>query len=79
MPGDKRPFALPKKKIEPADLMFRAIVCGIRCASRTRMPLDQVIREDLRQRRSDQIITRAAVNPATTTGAGYAAELVQTG
>ena len=74
----KRPFAMPKKKIEPADYVFRAAAAstaGIQPA----VPIEHVIREIYGSDEATQIITRAAVNPATTTVTGYAAELVQTG
>ena len=75
---DKRPFAMPKKKIEPADYVLprgRGRTAGIRHADSGRA----VIRENYGNDEATQIITRAAVNPATTTATGYAAELVQTG
>jgi HK97 family phage major capsid protein/HK97 family phage prohead protease len=76
--ADRRPFAMPKKKIEPADYCFRAAAAGLRAAS-LRVPVEQVVREVYGSDEATQIITRAAVNPATTTVTGYAAELVQTG
>jgi HK97 family phage major capsid protein/HK97 family phage prohead protease len=75
---NKRPFALPKKKIEPADYVFRAAAASLRAFSHG-MSVDQVIRENYGNDEATQIITRAAVNPATTTTAGYASELVQVG
>jgi HK97 family phage major capsid protein/HK97 family phage prohead protease len=76
-PDPKRPFALPKKKIEPADYTFRAIVCGIR-AFTEQVPLEQALRQLYGTDEATGIILRAAVNPAMTTVAGWAQELVQT-
>jgi HK97 family phage major capsid protein len=75
---NKRPFALPKKKIEPSDYVFRAAAASLRAFSQG-TSVDQVVRENYGNDEATQIITRAAVNPATTTTAGYALELVQTG
>jgi HK97 family phage major capsid protein/HK97 family phage prohead protease len=73
-----RAFALPKKKIEAADYVFRAMAVGIRSFG-AQVPLEQAMREMYGNDEATQIILRAAVNPANTTVAGYAAELVQTG
>ena len=77
VPGDKRPFALPKKKVEPADLMFRAIVCGIRAFSE-QVTLEHAVRNLYGNDEATNIVLRAAVNPAMTSVAGWAAELAQT-
>ena len=76
---NRRPFALPKKKIEPADYLFRAAATSTCGHSASGCPVEQVIRENYGSDEATQIVTRAAVNPATTTTAGYALELVQTG
>lgn len=73
-----RSFAMPKKKIEPADYCFRAAAAGLR-AFASQVPVDRVLRDNYGSDEATQIITRAAVNPAMTTVTGYAAELVQTG
>jgi HK97 family phage major capsid protein len=79
VPDRPRSFALPKKKIEPSDYLFRTAAAWMRAHSQ-QMPLEQVVRETYGSGdEAMQIITRAAVNPATTTTAGYAAELVQQG
>lgn len=78
VPDKPRPFAMPKKKIEPADYVFRAAAASLRAFS-TQMPVERVVREVYGNDEATQIVTRAAVNPATTTTAGYAAELVQQG
>jgi HK97 family phage prohead protease/HK97 family phage major capsid protein len=78
VPESRRPFALPRKKIEPVDYVFRAAAAGMRaCADR--VPVEHVIREVYGSDENMQIIMRAAVLPATTTVTGYAAELVQVG
>jgi HK97 family phage major capsid protein/HK97 family phage prohead protease len=72
-----RPFALPKKKVEPADYMFRAVAAGVRAFGRQE-PLEHSLREMYGADEATQIVLRAAVNPARTDIAGWAAELVQT-
>jgi HK97 family phage major capsid protein/HK97 family phage prohead protease len=70
-------FSLPKKKIEPVEYAWRAMVVALKSfASQT--PPDQVLRNLFGNDEGTQIILRAAVNPAATGTAGYAAELVQT-
>jgi HK97 family phage major capsid protein len=76
--SERRPFAMPKKKIEPADYVFRAAAAGLRAFSH-KIPVERVIRENYGNDECTMIITKAAVNPATTTTTGYAAELVQVG
>jgi hypothetical protein len=74
----RRPFALPKKKIDPSDYVFRAAAAGLR-AQATQVPVERIIRETYGNDEATQIITRAAVLPAQTTVSGYAAELVNVG
>lgn len=78
-PGDRRAAALnlPKKKIEPADYLFRAMAVGVRSFTE-QVPLDQALRNMYGNDEGLQIVMRAAVNPAMTSVAGWAAELVQT-
>jgi len=76
--SERRPFAMPKKKIEPADYVFRAAAAGLRAFAH-RIPVERVIRENYGNDECTMIVTKAAVNPATTTTTGYAAELVQQG
>jgi HK97 family phage major capsid protein len=69
-------FSLPKKKIEPVDYTYRAMAVALRSfASQT--PLEHVLRNMYGNDEGTQIVLRAAVNPAATGTAGYAAELVQ--
>jgi HK97 family phage prohead protease/HK97 family phage major capsid protein len=76
-PGKDRPFALAKKKLEPGDLMFRAVAAGVRAFGQ-QVPLDHAAREMYGNDEAFNVVLRAAVNPAMTTVAGWAAELVQT-
>jgi HK97 family phage major capsid protein len=77
---DRQPksFALPKKKIDPGDYLFRAAAAHLRAFSQ-RVPVEHIVRETYGNDELTQIVTRAAVSPAMTTTAGYAAELVQQG
>jgi HK97 family phage prohead protease len=76
-----RPFALPRKKTEPLDLLVH---CGVAqlFAHQKRQPIDVTMREiygdDEIHRQAVQWIMRAATAPATTTAVGWAAELAQT-
>jgi HK97 family phage major capsid protein len=76
--SDKRPFAMPKKKIEAGDYVFRAAAVGLRAFSE-KLPVAKVIRDNYGDDQCTEIVLRAAVNPAMTTTTGYAAELVTVG
>jgi HK97 family phage major capsid protein/HK97 family phage prohead protease len=79
MVPERRSFALPRKKIDPSDYFFRVAACQLRAVA-NQLPVEHVARESYGGIDDNmQIILRAAVNPAMTTTAGYAAELVQTG
>lgn len=78
VPDNKqRPFALPKKKIEPEDYVYRAITCGVRAFGQ-QVSFDSALRDLYGGDEATAIVLKAAVNPAQTTVAGWAAELVQT-
>jgi HK97 family phage prohead protease len=76
-----RPFAMPRKKTEPLDLLVH---CGVAqlFAHQKRQPIDVTMREiygdDELHRQAVTWIMRAATAPATTTAVGWAAELAQT-
>jgi HK97 family phage prohead protease len=70
-------WAAPKKKLEPADYGFRALSIGLK-AFGNQMPLEAALREMYGNDEATGIFLRAAVNPAQTTVAGWAAELVTT-
>lgn len=77
-PGEtRRMFALPKKKIEPGDYVMRALACWSKSQA-TKDTLDKSLREMYGGDEATGIVLRAAVNPANTTVATWAAELVQT-
>lgn len=76
-PAEVRSFVMPKKKIEPADYVFRSIATGVRAFGQ-QLPLDQALREMYGNDEATQTVLRAAVNPGMTTVAGWAAELVLT-
>jgi HK97 family phage prohead protease/HK97 family phage major capsid protein len=72
-----RPFAAPARKIEPKEYFFRsAVVHAVAAASGKNW--ESVLHERYGEDESTQIYTRAAVAGATTTAAGWAAELVNT-
>ena len=70
-------FALPKKKMEPGDYVARALAAWTR-AHVTKDPIDKVMRDGYGNDEMTNVVLRAAVNPAMTTVATWAAELVQT-
>jgi len=75
-----RPFIVPKKKIEPQELLVRLGVVQL-LAHQQRKPVDLVMREvygdDEALKAVFEWAAKAATNPATTTLVGWAAELVQ--
>lgn len=73
----QRPFAVPKKKVAPADFLVRAAAC-IAVARLQQVPLEQAFAKLYGSDEATGIVLRAAVNPATTTAPGWAAELVET-
>ena len=76
--GDGRKlFAIPKKKLEPGDHLARALAAWTK-AHVTKDPIDKVLRDSYGADEMTNVVLRAAVNPAMTTVATWAAELVQT-
>ena len=76
--GDGRKlFAVPKKKLEPGDHVARALAAWTK-AHVTKDPIDKVMRDGYGNDEMTNVVLRAAVNPAMTTVATWAAELVQT-
>jgi HK97 family phage prohead protease len=76
--GDGRKlFALPKKKLEPGDHVARALAAWTK-AHVTKDPIDKILRDGYGNDEMTNVVLRAAVNPAMTTVATWAAELVQT-
>ncbi|WP_080663707.1 phage major capsid protein [Bradyrhizobium elkanii] len=77
--SQQRPFSMPKKKLDPLDLLVRAGTVQLFSHLRHE-PLDQVRRaiygEDEMTRAVIDWATRAATAPAKTTVTGWAAELV---
>jgi HK97 family phage major capsid protein len=70
-------FAVPKKKVEPGDYVARALAAWT-VQHVTKDPFEKIMREGYGNDEKTNIILRAAVNPAMTTVATWAAELVQT-
>jgi HK97 family phage prohead protease/HK97 family phage major capsid protein len=76
---NRRPFNAPRKELSALDILVRSWVVGVQAAATHRDP-KQVL--DLRYPDDEatySLVQRAAVAGATTTTAGWAAELVQTG
>src|SRR4029077_3403421 len=74
---ERKLFAVPKKKIEPGDYVGRALSAWA-TKHVTKDPFDKILREGYGNDEATNIVLRAAVNPAMTTVATWAAELVQT-
>lgn len=70
-------FAIPKKKLEPGDYVARALAAWTK-AHVLKDPVDKIMRDGYGNDEMTSIVLRAAVNPAMTTVATWAAELVQT-
>jgi len=76
--GDGRKlFAVPKKKLEPGDHVARALAAWTK-AHVLKDPIEKILRDGYGNDEMTSIVLRAAVNPAMTTVATWAAELVQT-
>jgi HK97 family phage major capsid protein/HK97 family phage prohead protease len=74
---ERKVWAAPKKKLEPADYVYRA-AAAIYSAQANRDPLDKALNNLYGNDEMTGIVLRAAVNPAQTTVATWALELVQT-
>lgn len=77
MPAVRRPLSIKPKEPKPEDLIVRAAVVHT-LARVTGKPLEKVLEERYPDHEATDIIVRAAVSGATTTQAGWAAELVET-
>jgi HK97 family phage prohead protease/HK97 family phage major capsid protein len=75
---NRRPLGLPAKERTPGDLYANHCVARF-IAVANRMPLEQVLAERYPDDEQTALVTRAAIAGATTTTAGWALELVQTG
>ncbi len=73
----QRPFAVPKKKIEPADLLVRSAALLAMSYGR-REPLQAMLAANYGNDEATGVILRAATSPALMTTVGWAAELVET-
>jgi HK97 family phage prohead protease/HK97 family phage major capsid protein len=76
-PDGRKLFAVPKKKLEPGDHVARALAAWTK-AHVLKDPIDKILRDGYGNDEMTSIVLRAAVNPAMTTVATWAAELVQT-
>ena len=71
----RRPFGTSQKEVEPVDLLWRAAAVMMKSRLSHR-PIDQVLAENYPDHEATAVVTRAAIAGATTTTAGWAAELV---
>lgn len=74
----RRIYATPKKKTEPGDYYFRALSAWTKSQANHDADLGKTLREMYGSDELTGIVLRAAVNPAATTVATWAAELVHT-
>lgn len=79
---ERKPFALPAKKVEPIDYVFRSMTAAV-VAHVRKQPYVEAMKslygEDVTTKAvSDIVIEKAAVAPADTTTSTWAAALVQT-
>lgn len=78
MPGIARTLRTPARPGErPMDLLLKLAVVNLR-AHAMRQPLEQVRLQSYPERTDVEAVIRTATNPANTTTAGWAAELVET-
>lgn len=80
--AQRRPFAVPKKDVKPGDYVFRSVTAAL-LSHITHRSIPDILRERYGDdeptfRVAEATVLRAATVPATTTLAGWAAELVQT-
>jgi len=75
---NRRPLGLPQKERTPGDLYANHCVARF-IATAQRMSIDAVLAERYPDDEHTAVVTRAAIAGATTTTAGWAAELVQVG
>ena len=73
---NRRPLGLPSKEVKPGDLYLRAMTARFISYAR-QVPIEAVLSERYADDERTAIVTRAAIAGATTTTAGWAAELVQ--
>lgn len=72
-----RPFAIPKRRVEPQDLLVRSLATIVMAASR-RENLQTAFNNTYGADAHTLAVLKAATAPALTTQAGWAAELVET-
>jgi HK97 family phage major capsid protein/HK97 family phage prohead protease len=77
-----KPFAIPAKKVEPIDYIFRGMVVAVKAHVEKRNPVD-ILRETYGEDQTtkavtDIVLNKAAVAPADTATPAWAGALVQT-
>ncbi|MDQ0996888.1 HK97 family phage prohead protease/HK97 family phage major capsid protein [Phyllobacterium ifriqiyense] len=76
-PSVRKPLGVNLREPKPEDLIIRAAVCNVLAHATGSDPI-RIMEERYRDHEATQIVVRAAVAGATTTQAGWAAELVET-
>lgn len=76
-PHLRKPLGVQMREPKPEDLIIRAAVCNVLAFATGKDPI-RIMEERYRDHEATQVIVRAAVAGATTTQAGWAAELVET-
>lgn len=74
---ERKPLGIRSKDVEPRDLLVRAASVHL-LSYLMRLPYETVLEQRYPEHKQTQEFVRAAVTAATTTVAGWAAELVQT-
>lgn len=77
----RKPFALPTKKVEPLDYVFRALTVKVKAHIEKRSEIDvlrETYGEDVTTKAVFDTVIRAAVAPADTATPAWAGALVQT-
>jgi HK97 family phage prohead protease len=72
----RRPLGLPSKERKHLDLYLGMLATRVRAAV-TKQPIDEMLRQYYPEDEGTAIVTRAAITGATTTGTGWAIDLVQ--
>jgi HK97 family phage prohead protease/HK97 family phage major capsid protein len=73
---NRRPLGLPTAQRSPLDLYLGHLATRVRAAVH-RQPIEEMLRQHYPEDEGTAIVTRAAVAGATTTGSGWAIDLVQ--
>jgi HK97 family phage major capsid protein len=76
VPAIRRPLGIKMREPKPHELIYRAAACALQAYVTSKDPI-KVLEERYGDHEATQIVTRAAVDPAKTSVAGWAQELVE--